>query len=368
MENTTDIRILRLVGELDAAVLSGDVRRADELAELLFRLQGGRDTDTVMPEWFPTEMNTDVRRQSPTGGHPVKKQSIRKIAIIAAAVTLTAALSITALATRFFGLRDLVISDRGAAPSAASSGPDDTFPGTNPATAPAEQPAAPVPDLIALQGYPDSHEYQASAAWNAFCAGYDTDHAILNQVGNSSNEYTERYPMYLVYSGDMADKLEEIVTRYGLKLHTSMTIAENAEQLYDAAGTGRFLDGANRMQGGYVYNDGTFHYDGMAVLKSGAVIDYQLGNYVKGTFSDTYLNVGDAATYREWTYTTSSGVTVSLALGEGKALVIADLPGSFVTVNVLAGTSEDAFSGGNTVDGETLEAFADTIDFSQMTR
>ena len=376
--NTVDIRILRLVAALDAAVAAGDVRRADTLTDLLFRLQGGRDEDAVMPDYLPMDIRTDAHngvtltpQPDPTQkGHPMKKRSIRRLTVAAAVVVLVAALSVTALATRFFGLRDLVLS--GDATPAVSTSPAATASDADAVEYAVQTPAPPKQDLIAMQGYPGSAEYKAASAWNTFCAGYDTDHAILNQVGNSSNEYTERYPMYLVYSKDMADALEAIVTQYGLKLHTSITIAESADGLYDLAGTGPFLDGAtggvNRMLGGYVYNDGTFHYDGMAVLFDGSVIDYQLGNYVKGTFSDTYLNVGDASAYSEWTYKTASGVAVSLALGGGKALVIADLPDSFVTVNVLAGTTEDTFADGGTIDQKTLESFADTIDFSQITR
>jgi len=54
--------------------------------------------------------------------------------------------------------------------------------------------------LIVLQGYPDSNEYKASVEWNLFRAGYDTDGKLLSEVGNGSNEYTEKYPLYLVTS------------------------------------------------------------------------------------------------------------------------------------------------------------------------
>jgi hypothetical protein len=232
--------------------------------------------------------------------------------------------------------------------------------------------AQPPQELIAMQGYPDSNEYKATAEWNAFVAGYDTDHSILNKVGNSPNEYTEKYPMYLVYSKDMADKLEEITAKYGLKLHTSNTIVQTPEELIAAAGVGNFLEskegaGVNRMLGGYVYNDGTFHYDGEAVLDTGTTMDYQFGNYVKGTFSDTYLNIGDASSYQEWQYETKSGVTVALALSESKALIIVDLPDSFVAVNVLGGTTKGTFFGSDGVTKEDLEKFTDTFDFSQLT-
>jgi hypothetical protein len=225
-------------------------------------------------------------------------------------------------------------------------------------------------DLIVLQGYPDSNEYKASEEWNLFCENYDTDGSVLAEVGNGSNEYTEKYPMYLVYSKEMTDKLEEILIKYGLTPHESMTVVETPEDLYAAAGTGTFLTASDGGQtntlGGYVYNDGSFHYDGAAVLGSGKDVPYQFGNYVKGTFSATYLNVGDADRYQEWSYETKSGVPVYLALGANKSLVIADLAGSFVSINVLTGSepSSENSLGGDALTADDLQTFADLFDFT----
>ncbi|MGE4485691.1 MAG: hypothetical protein AB7C97_11340 [Oscillospiraceae bacterium] len=359
MDNKTDFNISRLMEELDGAVLSGDIEKADEITDVLFRLRQGSEADAVIPAQFP--INIAVNNNSNAGGNKVKSKNIRRIVSIAAAAALIAAFSITALATHLFGLRDMVIKSNDtpavSEPSAVTSDSD-------------TETTAQGSDLIVLQGYPDSNEYKASEEWNVFCTGYDTDHAILNKVGNSSNEYTEKYPLYLVYSQEMVDKLEEITVKYGLKLHESIVIAETPDQLIAEAGVGDFIisgqGGINIAYGGYVYNDGTFHYDGEAIIDSGKVIDYQFGNYVKGTFSDTYLNVGDASSYEEWTYKTSGGVSVSLALGESKALVIVDLNNSFVTVNVLAGTAEDEVFGSDSITKEDLQAFADLFDLSQI--
>jgi len=70
----------------------------------------------------------------------------------------------------------------------------------------------------------------------------------------------------------------------------------------------------------------------------------------KPCFSDTYLNIGDASSYAEWEYKTGSGQKVSLALGDTKALVIADLKNSYVVINVLSGNSMI-----------TVDVFADKI-------
>ncbi len=385
MKNIKGWDITRLEDELDDAIARGDIARADAASALLFTLRGGNDADAVMPENFPNSIETQYTALH--GGRQMK--SAKKFIAVAAAAILVVALGITALATGWFGVRDLVIST----PSPSASAPTAAPSTENGATTEDPNPL-PTYDIIALQGFPDSPEYKASAEWNTFCAGYDQDGAIINEVGNSSNEYTERYPMYLVYSKDMADKLEEIITKYDLTLHTSRELYDSVDALMALSGTGNFIadpSGLPRMSG-YVYDDGTFHYDGEAVLSDEQSFSYQFGNYVKGTFSDVYLNVGDADGYDEWTYETSSGITVSLALGETKSLLIAELDNSFVTVNILNGArSQNMIDDGgftqeeidelkendpksyadkydfytkNGLTREDLEAFADLFDFS----
>ena len=355
MTDKTGYSITEIIKELDNAVLGGDTKKADALTALLYELQGGTDESAAMPAGFSDQIAG--RGRVSEGGQKSMSKGIRKFIYFAAAAVLITALSVTALATDFFGIRDLVIGSYDGNVSAAPAEP-----GTDAPPSPSPQ------DLIALQGYPDSSEYKASQEWSAFLAGFDTDHAILNKVGNSHTEFYDKYPMYNIYAQEMADKLEEIIAKYDLTLHQTITIVQTAEELYGTAGTGRFLSetGANAMLGGYVYNDGTFHYDGQAVLTDGTIIGYQLGNYMRGTFSDTYLNVGNADSYRQWTYQTKDGMTVSLALGEGKALVIADLDNSFVTVNVLAGTNPDSQFGSGVITDAQLQAFADLFNFNQI--
>ena len=97
--------------------------------------------------------------------------------------------------------------------------------------------------------------------------------------------------------------------------------------------------------------------DGEAVLKDGTQMAISL-KLCKGTFSDTYLNIGDANS-QGVEYTTKSGVKVSLALSENKALVIADLPNSYVTINLLSGTQKG-------ITDKMLEEFVDLFDFSKI--
>ncbi|MDR1800589.1 MAG: hypothetical protein LBQ95_01905 [Lachnospiraceae bacterium] len=282
-----------------------------------------------------------------------KHKLSKSAAIIAVAAILFAGSTVTAYATNLFGLRDLFLL------KTESEAITDESTGETYETAPMT--------IISLQGFPDSAEYMAAAEWLNFTENYDTDGAILSVVGNDPTGFEEKYGCYLVYSQEMADKLDEIVAKYGLQLHSAMYgDFQDRESLYAQAGTGDFLGDTNYMQSNYVYEDGSIHIDGYCVLPEGNIVDFQFSNYKKGSFSDVFLNVGDFDNYSEWEYTTKSGVTVSLALGPDKGLILANLDDSFMSVNVLSGTEITFLEGEMPITSADLEIMADSFDFSAL--
>ena len=276
--------------------------------------------------------------------------SKKKIAVLAAAICLLAGISTIAVANGWFGLRELefqepvkVIQPDGAVTEEmASTG------------------------LISLQGYHDTPEYRAMEEWQTFLDNYD-DGGLLERLGNDPSGFEEEYGLYLVYSQEMADTFDQILEKYGLKQHTDMIDDLYTNEDLCAQVGGDFL-GKNRAYSTYMYEDGTFHFDGEIELAEYGTLDYQFMRCVRGSFTDVMLSVGDVRDYREWVYETTSGVPVTLALGPSKALVVADLPDSFVTINVLAGeeTPPQTFSSGALLE-ENLERFADSFDFSILT-
>lgn len=277
----------------------------------------------------------------------------KNLVILAAAICLLLACTVTAVAMNLFGLKDLVLRENDGIAPAVTTG--------NQGPAGSGEDSQPM-QLISLQGFSDSKEYKAELEWGTFLATYDQDGSLLAQVGNGPTGLSDRYSQYLVYTQDMADKLDEITAKYGLKLHSTLDILNSREELYARLGTGDFLGQYITDCSPYIYEDGTFHIDGSAFLPGGKSIGLQIMNCVKGSFTDTMLNVGDAANYTEWSYTTTSGVTVCLATGPDKCLLFADLDHSFVTFNILEGT--DAASGGLTA--ADLQTLADSVDFSML--
>ncbi len=260
------------------------------------------------------------------------------VLILAAVLTALLALSAVAVKGNWFGLREMIL------------GPNDAAGST-----------------ISLEGFIGTPEYMASQEWQEFLASYDTDGEILQEIGNGIFAPGTSYNFYNVYSQEMADKLDEIAGKYQLKLHTDLVLNLQAEDLFAQVG-GDFL-GENRSLAAYMYEDGTFHFDGETDLADYGLLDYQFGRCVRGSFTGATLNIGNAADYTQWIYTTRDGITLTLALSPYKGLILADLGDSLVSVNVLAGTEipqDHVFSSGS-LTAEDLERFSDSFRFSVLT-
>lgn len=277
---------------------------------------------------------------------------VRRLALLAAVIGLLAVFSTVAVATDFFGLRSLLLPR-----------PQTVLLPEDPETGDRE---ARTVDVITLSGYQGSAESRALAEWRAFLDSYDQDGVLLAEVGNGPTGLDKRFSLYQVYTQAMADKLEEIAARYDLTLHTeNIDLYEHPEAF---ASCGGFLGESNRAYSASMYEDGTFHFDGEGDLPGYGTVCYQFMRCVKGSFTDVLLTIGDAAQYREWGYETACGQAVTLALGPHKALLLADLGDSLVTVNVLAGsgqTGDGVFSTGP-LSAKELEALADSFNFKEL--
>ena len=273
--------------------------------------------------------------------------NVTRIVTVALAAALVLALSVGAVAATSRRLQDTLLRQPEA--KQTQENPSDV-----PGASNSYDPLEPGYDMISLQGYAGSPEYLAAVAWAEFESGYDRDGAILDSVGNAATPWDEKYGYngYSVYSQDMADAMDAICAQYGLGLHFGGINVGNLEERF-----GEFASAGSAF--GYYYGDGTFQYDG---TQDG--IEFQFRRTMKGVLDTVYLNVTDWTTYSQWEYETRSGVTVLLALGPMKALILAELDDCFVAANVLVGSEGSDFVPGATITESQLEAFADTFDFS----
>lgn len=281
----------------------------------------------------------------------MKRTGKSRVLILAAVICALAALSIAAAATGFFGLREILLPEKGSVYVTDSNG----------VVVPGEYEYK---DFVSLSGWQDTPESKALAEWQSFLDGYDTDGAIIAQIGNGPTGLEDRYGEYMVYTQEMADKLEEIVAKYNLRLHSRMT--EVMPATWPTA-AGKFCRENVIAYTGYIYENGTFRFDGDAELEDYGLIEYQFSRSVRGTFDEVALNINSASDFREWGYETPDGTRVTLGLGKrNRSLIMADLGESFVLVNVLTGEAgDDTFSAGP-IGQKELERLADSFDFSAL--
>ena len=279
-----------------------------------------------------------------------KKQngrSIRRLVILAAVICLLAAFGVTAGASGMLRLQGMVIRQDLEANGSEESIDQEILPPER------EDPPASVPAILSLSGFSGTPEKQAVAEWQDFLNSYDTDYQILNTIGNKPTGLEEKYGLYYVYTQEMADKLEEIAAKYGLKLHNELTVVPGT---WSRAAGGTFLPEIIQGFYGYMYEDGSFHFDGEWNVTAGQSFMFQFGRWVKGYFNEVTLSIGYAEDYREWTYMTACGVPVTLAIAPNKSLVLMEGTDAVITVNVLEGSDSGMTE-------QALESFADSIDF-----
>ena len=283
-----------------------------------------------------------------TEEHP-KRRTFRRSLLLAAALGLIVAFGSVAYATGWFGLRSAVMyHDNG--------DPDQPYGNT---------------DVMSLQGLAGSPEFEANARWQAFYDSYDPDGAILASIGNSDTGLEPRYDAYPCYTREMADTLDAIAEESGLELLSGLTLYGAAELPDWMRNTLPQSCGAfdHCIYDGYSFDNGSFKTDGAFFFCDARwpyETNYQFVCNRKGYLSVSYLAIGDADDYTQWEYETASGVTVTLALGPDKALIIADLPDAYLVVNVLDVRVGDVQQGEAALPAEILEAMADAFRFDQL--
>ena len=169
---------------------------------------------------------------------------------------------------------------------------------------------------ISTNGFRDTPEGRAAAEWADFVRTYDisglSDEKIEAWIGDSPEQRAlER--IYGVYDDAMAQKLVEIQDTYDLTLHSQVYSPASEELFRSAAGISSFLrTEESRFQGQYLYEDGSFKGEGVAVVDR-ADCPFTLIRGRKGVLAPFTNYLSDPGDYSEWQYTTSLGAGVDAA-------------------------------------------------------
>ena len=183
-----------------------------------------------------------------------------------------------------------------------------------------EQETIPQGNADLLEFLTDSPEYKASEEWREFDDGYDTDFAILEQVGNEPVDSDYEYEAYSCYSPEMEKKIDEICEKYSLSKLSGFQITYDYSELCEMAEIGDFCIMASEnvkqsFLSSYLY-DGAFLMEGNAALTGSSIyeVSYQFARVVKGYFTSAYLDFGDLAECNVRAYTTKKGENVFLQI------------------------------------------------------
>lgn len=237
-----------------------------------------------------------------------------------------------------------------------------------------EQPTV-TSDVISMQGFLDSPNYQAAKEWNTFLDNYDRDGTLLEKSSYDEYQETMEYMAYFCYTQEMQDKIDEICEKYNLELLGPVYLENYAIDVVKAVGIDNlFAEDANvhiQLSDGYYYGDGTFQLGGTTTLNyEGSPwiypISYQYRCVMKTAFDGVGLTVGDIDSYDQWKHKLQDGTEVLLALGPQKALIIVDKEEYFVTVNILGAAVGDVMYGEQCLPKAGLEAFAETFTFDYI--
>ena len=267
---------------------------------------------------------------------PARK--LGRVLLIAAAVVM--ALSAAAVAVYQYGMKDTVIEDM----------PDFSD-------------VTQVRAEKSLNGFADSPEYQAYVeweTWNRLWSAENENWFKDRGVDDSYSEVDETYTvLYGIYAREQADKFDEIMAKYGLTRHTAREGFYTEAQLCVALGVEDIFDERFEIGGDYLFEDGAFKAVGTFPM-DGEEVWVNVINAVKGSI--TMISSGVPEEYEEWIYTTDSGIEVILATYEDGAWMVADLPGTYVTVTFSAPLAKAQLE--DLVDGIDLSVLAERFDGS----
>ena len=270
------------------------------------------------------------------------------------AAVISALLAVTAYAVHLFSLREALVAGKYQAP---------------------EHHVAPSGELTTVwtdrsyftfSGNTESAEYLASKEWIEYSEEYVGERiSEMAAAGRTAWDWCEQNTVdallgssgvYAAMDTQMAEKLLAIAEKYSLKLHTERTVANSLEEFYALAGTAPFgLTGT-----GYVFEDGSFKNEGEIDIGS-ETVPYSFCKNMRGVMLPYTISVYPEG-WEEWSYKSTCGVELSMAINYTPAPAYADgrqvilfcaLDDAYITVT-------GAVSGGRA----SAEALADCFDFT----
>ena len=218
-------------------------------------------------------------------------------------------------------------------------------------------PAAP----LTLESLQSSANYKASMEIKDYVQSY-------NATGDVDETLSESYRAYGCRNTEMAQKVDEICTKYGLNKVGNGISPDTTEEMFTALNVRSMVkdsgNGDVTTSNPSYSADGNFEFWG-ATTVSGVdyPIEYRAYRAMKQTLSTAYWEIENTSDYQWSNSVTTAGTDVLIAVGQNNSLVLTDTGDSVVVIVVMNATTGDSQTG-----KATLEAFANTFDLSLAPR
>lgn len=235
--------------------------------------------------------------------------------------------------------------------------------------------------ILTLAGLSGSPASQAAREWYDFCESYDPDKSIKKAVWGKEPVFPEEYKGYGLYTQEQKDKLDEILTKYNLKLRGKQIEFKTSKLLFRALGMENVLnpDSEAKMNLGsaYYFENGNLNVDFSIMLPDESGTDFEQTNGClyyrpKDCFIPDTAVLTDVQ-WEEWNYTTASGDKVLIIRSEdaASAWIFCDMPSCTVSLrlDVIRKMYEEKENGVpvakfDVMTKHQLEQVADAINFS----
>ena len=214
---------------------------------------------------------------------------------------------------------------------------------------------------LTLESLQSSANYKASMEIKDYVQSY-------NATGDVDETLSEAYRAYGCRNTEMAQKVDEICTKYGLNKVGDGISPDTTEEMFTALDVRSMVrdsgNGDVTTSNPSYSADGNFEFWG-ATTVSGVdyPIEYRVYRAMKQTLSTAYWEIENTSDYQWSNYVTTAGTDVLIAVGQNNSLVLTDTGDSVVVFVVMNATTGDTQTG-----KATLEAFANTFDLSLAPR
>ena len=214
---------------------------------------------------------------------------------------------------------------------------------------------------LALESLLSSANYKASMEIKDYVQSY-------NATGDVDETLSEAYRAYGCRNTEMAQKVDEICTKYGLNKVGNGISPDTTEEMFTALNVRSMVkasgNGDVTTSNPSYSADGNFEFWG-ATTVSGVdyPIEYRVYRAMKQTLSTAYWEIENTSNYQWSNYVTTAGTDVLIAVGQNNSLVLTDTGDSVVVIVVMNATTGDTQTG-----KAALEAFANTFDLSLAPR